>query len=106
VPFASSQDRRNDDRAGVYWATFERVVEVLSMRGSAVDESRAGGTQSAGMADGGARAFVVAPGERGLDVILATRRDAKAGYVDQQVFAFLAHGFRQPVGALHGNMLR
>jgi len=86
--------------------TFEGVVEVLSVRGSAVDESCAGGTQSARMADGGTGALIITSGECGFDVILVARRDAKAGHVDQQVFAFFPHSSRQPVGTLRGNSLR
>src|SRR5205807_6956397 len=74
---------------------FEGVVEVLAVRGSAVDERGAGRAQAAGMADRGTNALVVPAGERGLDVVLVARGDAEADHVDQQVLAFAAYRLRQ-----------
>ena len=83
VALAGRQHRRHHHRAGMHRAALEGVVEILAMRGGAVDEGGAGRAQRAGMADRGARPVVVAAGERGLDVILVARGDAEAGDVDQ-----------------------
>ena len=92
VPLAGRQHRRHHHRAGMHRPALEGVVEILAMRGGAVDESGAGRTQRAGVADRRAGPVVVAAGERALDVILVARGDAEAGNVDQQILAFRAHG--------------
>src|SRR6476620_3679743 len=92
VPFASRQDRWHDDRAGMDGPTFEGVVEVLAVRGGAIDEGRARGAESTRMADGGAGTLIVAPAKCGLDVVLVASGHAEAGDVDQQILAFLPHG--------------
>src|SRR5262249_4652765 len=47
VPLTSCEHCRDDHRAGMLRAAFKSVGKVLAMRGSAVDESRAGGVQGA-----------------------------------------------------------
>ena len=84
-------------------AAFEGVVEILAVRGGAVDEGGAGRAQRARMTDRGARPVVVAAGERALDVILVARGDAKADDIDQQVFAF-ARTAAAAVGAQRGDV--
>ncbi len=66
VPLAGRQHRRHDHRAGMNGAALERVVEILAVDRGAVDESRSGGAQRARMADRGARAVVIAGGQRAL----------------------------------------
>ena len=73
-------------------ATLEGVVEILAMRGRAVDEGGAGSTQSARVADRRAGPVVVASLERAFDVILVARGEAEAGDVDGQILAFGADG--------------
>ena len=94
VPLAGRQHRRNDNRAGMHRPALESVVEILAVRGRAVDQRGAGRAQRARMADRGARPVVVAAGERRLDVVLVARRDAQADHVDREIDAFLAHGRR------------
>ena len=98
------------DRAGMHRAAFEGVVEILAMRGGAVDEGGARRAQRAGVADRRARPVVVAAGERALDVVLVARGDAEPDHVDQQVLAFLPDRRRQRIGAQRsdalGQMLR
>ena len=64
VPLAGRQHRRHHHRAGMHRAALESVVEILAMRGGAVDEGGAGRAQGAGVADRRAGAVVVAAGER------------------------------------------
>ena len=68
----------------------ERVVEILAMRGGAVDERCAGRGQGAGMADCRTGAVVVATGKRAPDIILVAGGDAEPDDVDQQILA-LSH---------------
>ena len=103
VALAGRQHRRHHHRAGMHRAALEGVVEILAMRGGAVDEGGAGRAQRAGVADRRARPVVVAAGERGLDVVLVARGDAEAGDVDQQILAFAAHGGRQLAGIERGD---
>ena len=92
VALAGRQHRRHDHRAGMHRAAFEGVVEILAMRGRAIDEGGAGGRQRARMADRRARTVIVEAGERAFDVVLVARGDAEAGDIDQQILAFAAHG--------------
>ena len=87
VALAGREHRRHDDGAGVHRPALERVVEILAVRGGAVDQRGAGRAQRAGMADRGAGAIVVAAGERRLDVVLVARGEAETDHVDQQVLA-------------------
>ena len=74
VALASREHRRHDHGAGMHRTALEGVVEILAVRGGAVDEGGAGRAHRARMADRGAGAFVVPAGERGLDVVLVARR--------------------------------
>ena len=67
---------------------FERIVEILAMRGGAVDEGRTRRGQRARVTDRRARAVIVAAGERASDIILVARGDAEADDIDQQILAF------------------
>ena len=69
VALAGREHGRHDDRAGMHRPALEGVVEILAMRGGAVDQRRAGRAQRAGVADHGAGTVVVAAGERRLDVV-------------------------------------
>ena len=51
MPLAGGEHGRHDHRAGMHRAAFERVVEILAMRGGAVDEGGARRIQRAAMAD-------------------------------------------------------
>ena len=105
VPLARGEHRRHDDRAGMHRPALERVVEVLAMRRRAVDERRAGGAQGSGMADRRARAVVVPAGERGADVVLVARGEAKPHDVDSQILALLLQRRRQPRRIERGDAL-
>ena len=74
----------HDHGAGVYRAAFVGVVEVFAVRGRAVDEGRAFGTQRCVMAEDGAGACAVDGGERRGDVVFVARCDADAGDVEQK----------------------
>jgi hypothetical protein len=49
LAFARSQYRRDNDGAGVNWATLERIVVILAMRRGTVDERRAKCVEPAGV---------------------------------------------------------
>ena len=66
MPLAGGEHRRHDHRAGMHRAALERVVEILAMRGGAVDESRACRSQRARVADRRAGAVIVAARQRAL----------------------------------------
>src|SRR5262249_8414545 len=103
MALAGGQHGRHDYRAGMHGPAFESVVEIFAMRRGAVYEGCAGCTESARMADGRAWPFIVAAGERALDVVLVARRDTKTNDVDQQFLAFPAHRRRQIFSAQHGD---
>ena len=96
IALAGREHRRDDHRAGVHGPTLERVVEILAVRGRAVDEGGAGGAHGACMADRRARPLLVPPCKRGLDVILVARGETEPDNVDGQVLAFAAHSCGQP----------
>ena len=86
----------NDHGAGMHGAALEGVVEVLAVRGGAVDEGGAGGGERRGMR----RWPSPGPGsgqaaQRGGDVVGRAGCDAEADDVDQQALAGLADGGRQ-----------
>ena len=99
VPLAGGEHRRHDHRAGMHRAALEGVVEILAMRGGAVDEGRARRGQRARVPDRRARAVIVAARQRASDVVLVARGDAQADHVDQQILAF-ARGRRRQVRRL------
>ncbi len=99
-PFRDCQHRGHDHRAGMHRSALEGVVEVLAVRGGAVDEGRAGGIEGARMSDGGA-APVGFPGrERRAHVVRFARRHAQAGDVDEEFFSGFAKRFRLAASAL------
>ncbi len=95
------EHRRNDDGAGVDRPALESIVEVLAVRRSAVDEGSPGRVERALMADRGAaaRAFPAAHG--GTHVIAVSRRDAKAGDIDDELLGGFAKGGRGGTRAWH-----
>ena len=96
VALAGGEHRRHDHRAGVHGAALEGVVEILAVRGRAVDEGGAGRAHGACMADRGARPLLVPARERRLDVIRVARGETEPDHVDGEVLAFAAHGRGQP----------
>src|SRR5262249_34893038 len=64
VPLASREHSGHNHGAGMHRPTFEGIVKILAVHGSAVDERGARRTQGAPMADDGAWAVVVPGGER------------------------------------------
>ena len=104
MPLAGGQNRRHDHRAGMHRAALKGIVEILAMRGGAVDESGARRVQRALVADRRARAVIVAACQRARDVILVARGDAEADHVDQQILAF-ARGRRRQCARLQRNDL-
>ena len=94
VPLAGGEHRRHDHRAGMHRAAFKRVVEILAMRGGAVDEGGARRSQRARVTDRRAWAVIVAARQRASDIVLVARGDAEADDIDQQILAF-ARGRRR-----------
>ena len=76
VPLAGGKHRRHDHGAGMHRAALKRVVEILAMRGGAVDEGGARRSQRALVPDRRAGAVIVAAGQRASDVVLVARGDA------------------------------
>ena len=107
MPFAGGEHRRHQHRAGVHRAAFEGVVEVLAVRGGAVDEGGTGCAQSSRVADRGAWSVVVPAFQCGLDIIFVARGDAEADDVDQCCLALGANrvGQRTDRGDAVGEML-
>ena len=106
VALAGREHRRHDDGAGMDRAALERIVEILAVDGGAVDERRGGGGQRARMADRGARPVIVAGGERAFHIIFVARGHGEPDHVDQQLFAFAPHRWRQLCRIERGNFLR
>ena len=95
VPLAGREHGRHDDGPGMHGATLERVVEILAMRGGAVDEGRARRGQHARMADRGAATVIVRAAEAAANIILVARGDTEPDHVDQQILAFARGRLRQ-----------
>ena len=83
---------RDDHRAGVDRAAFERVVVVLAVRGRAVAQRRGGNVEATRMADQGARAGLRGRAYRGLQVIAMARGHTKPGHIHQHRIAHACHG--------------
>ena len=64
MPLAGGQHRRHDHRAGMHRPALKGVVEILAMRGGAVDESGARRVQRALVPDRRAGTVIVAACER------------------------------------------
>src|SRR5260370_11918041 len=84
----------------MHWTTLEGIVEILAMRGGAVDEGGTRGSQHTPVADRGAWAVIVPAAKRAFDIILVARGDAQADDIDQQILAF-ARGCRRKPARLH-----
>jgi hypothetical protein len=88
VALAGGQNRRHDHRAGVNRAALESIVEILAMRGGAIDKGRATRSQRALMADHCARAIIFPTRKRAGDIIFVAGGDTQADHIDQEIFAF------------------
>ena len=93
------QHRRHDDRAAVHRPALERIVEILAVRGGAVDHRRILRAEFSAMAQRAAGAAAVDAGDQSLDVPGISRGDAEARNVDQQLLGACAHRDRDLVGA-------
>ncbi len=102
-PLGQRENRRHHHRARVHRAAFEGVVEIFAMGRGAVHESGAGGVERTRMADGGAPALGLPPGERRAHIVGSARGDAQATDVEEELLHRLAHGGREggAGGALH-----
>jgi hypothetical protein len=96
VALASRQHRRYDHRAGMHGPALERVVEILAVRGGAVDEGGSRRAHRACMSDGSASPLLVPARKRRLDVVLVARGETEPDDVDGQILALAAHGRGQP----------
>src|SRR4029079_13504198 len=83
VPLAGRQHRPYNHRTCVDRSTLECVVEILAMRGRAVDERRTCSAEAAHMADCRTGTIIIAARERTLYIVLVARGDAEAGDIDQ-----------------------
>ena len=99
MALAGRQHRRHDHRAGMDRPALECVVEILAMRGGAVDEGRARGAQLACVPDGGAGPIIVTGRRARLNVVLIAGGDAEPNDVDQQILAFVPDVVRQTCAA-------
>ena len=106
VPLAGRQHRRHDDRAGMDRAAFECVVKIFAMDRGAVDQRCGGGRERARMTDGGARAIIVAAGQRSFHIVFVARRDGEADHVDQQILTLGPHRIGQARHIERANLLR
>ena len=75
---------RNDHRARMHRPPFERVVEILAVRRSSVDESGVIGAHCRDMADRGALARRGHAGEAGADIVGIARGNAQPGDIQHQ----------------------
>jgi hypothetical protein len=98
MPFAGGEHRRHDHRAGMHRAALERIVEILAMGGSAVDQGSAGRGQPPPVPDCRAGTIVVAAGQCAADIVLVARGDTQADHVDHQILAFPRGYGRQGAG--------
>src|SRR5829696_9291265 len=85
MSLARRENSRNDHRAGMYRAAFERVVKVLAVCGRSIDERRSLCTEARGMTDRCAGAGLINRCQRSSDVPLLARRDAQTGYVEHKL---------------------
>jgi hypothetical protein len=99
------QHRGHDDRARVHRPAFEGVVEILAMRGGAVDERAAGSVDCAGVADGRRAAGSEAGRGDRSNVVAPPCRHAKPDHVQHQVLRHGARARRQPHRVERGDAL-
>ncbi len=76
MPLAGGEHRRHDHGAGMHRAALKSVVEILAMRGRAVDEGGARRIQGALVPDRRAGTIIVVTRQRASDVVLVARGDA------------------------------
>ena len=88
----------NDDRARVHRPALEGVVEILAVRGGAVDHRGVFRAEAAGVPDRGAGAAAVDARDQRAHVIGRAGGNAKSRDVDQQVFAARANGAGEAFG--------
>jgi hypothetical protein len=84
---ARGQHRRHDDGARMDRPALEGVVEILAMRGRAVDERRRVQVGAPVVPDQRRGAGLLRGGEHGVHVIRAARRDAQPGIIEDEVAA-------------------
>ena len=89
VPLAGREHSGQDHRTGMHRPALERVVEILAVHGSAIDEGGARSTQRARVPDGSAGSVIVPSRERGLDVVLVAGRDGEPDDVEGEVLALV-----------------
>ena len=89
---AGGEHRRHHHRARVHRAAFEGVVEILAVRGGAVQQRRIFRPVAARVADRRAAAAGIHALFHRAYVVALARRDAQARDVEQQVLAAGAHG--------------
>ena len=92
-------------RAAVHRPAFERIVEILAMRGGAVDHRRVFRAELAAMPERAARAAAIDAGDQRAHVIGIARGDAQSGDVDQQLLGACAHRRRNAVNAERGDAI-
>src|SRR5438105_11506667 len=100
VAFRHGEYCGDDHRARVHRPAFERIVEVLAVRGHAVDEGGAGRVERTLVAERRAGTATVPARKRRAYVVGAPRGDAKAGDVDEELLRRLAEVARRAAGAL------
>src|SRR5207248_3403270 len=101
VSFRHRQYGRHDHRTGVHRAAFERVVEILAVRGRAVDERGAGRVERARMGDCGTAACALPACDGRAYVVRPARGDAKTGHVYHELLRRLAEIGRRRARALN-----
>ena len=84
----------------------ERVVKIFAVDRGAVDQRCSGGRKRTPVPDGGARAIVVAAGQRSFHIVFVARRDGEADHVDQQILALGPDGTGQARHIERTNLLR
>jgi len=102
LAFARGEGSGNDHGACVNRTAFERVVEVLAVRGGAVDQRGADSVERAAVTDRGAAAAAIHAGERRLDVIGVAGGHAQAENVEKKTPHGLAYGGRKRRGLSGG----
>jgi hypothetical protein len=97
--FACGEHRGHDDRTAVDRTAFERVVEVLAMRGGSVDERGIFRAKRLGVADRRAWPAGVERTFHRADVIGVPRGETEADDIEHQPVDLLAHGLGQRLRA-------
>src|SRR5262249_13224597 len=103
---ARGEDRGHHHRAGVHGPALEGVVEVLAVRGRAVDHRGVLRAEPGRVAERRARAAFVDARDQGANVIRAAGGDAKSRDVDQQVLTARAYGRGKAACGERGDPIR